>query len=36
VWYGHPAGFGNTLLVDGTPIANGNRQFYDAVGCPGL
>jgi len=36
VWYGHPAGFGNTLIVDGQPIANGNRQFYDAVGCPGL
>jgi hypothetical protein len=36
VWYGHPAGFGNTLLVDGQPIANGNRQFYDAAGCPGL
>lgn len=35
-WYGHPAGFGNVLLVDGQPIANGTRQFYDAVGCPGL
>jgi hypothetical protein len=36
VWYGHPAGFGNVLLVDGQPVANGTRQFYDAVGCPGL
>jgi len=36
VWYGHPAGFGNTLLVDGQPIANGNRQFYSATTCPGL
>jgi hypothetical protein len=33
-WYGHPAGFGNTLVVDGQTIANGNRQFYSAAGCP--
>jgi hypothetical protein len=36
VWFGHPAGLGNTLIVDGQPIANGVRQFYDAAGCPGL
>jgi hypothetical protein len=36
VWYSHPAGFGNTLIVDGETIANGARQFYDATGCPGL
>lgn len=33
-WFYHPAGFGNTLVVDGTEIANGTRQFYDATGCP--
>ncbi len=36
VWYGHAAGFGNHLIVDGVEIANGNRQFYEAAGCPGL
>jgi len=36
VWYGHPAGFGNTLIVDGNTIDNGIRQFYDAAGCPNL
>ena len=36
VWYGHPAGFGNTLIVDGSTIENGIRQFYDAAGCPNL
>lgn len=35
-WYGHPDGFGNTLIVDGQAIPNGTRQFYDPVGCPGL
>jgi hypothetical protein len=35
-WYSHPAGFGNTLVVDGQTIENGSRQFYDAAGCPGL
>jgi hypothetical protein len=35
VWLSHPDGFGNTLVVDGQVIANGSRQFYDAVGCPG-
>lgn len=35
-WFGHEAGFGNTLLVDGEAIANGSRQFYSAAGCPGL
>ena len=32
-WYSHPAGFGNTLVVDGATIANGARQFYSAAGC---
>jgi hypothetical protein len=36
VWFSHPAGFGNTLVVDGDVIANGARQFYSAAGCPGL
>jgi hypothetical protein len=36
VWFGHPAGFGNTLIVDGQVIANGVRQFYSASGCPGI
>ncbi len=35
VWYSHPGGFGNTLVVDGSPIANGTRQFYDPERCPG-
>lgn len=34
-WYGHAAGFGNTLIVDGDTIPSGGRQFYDAAGCPG-
>jgi hypothetical protein len=34
VWFSHPEGFGNTLVVDGEPIANGERQFYDPDGCP--
>ena len=33
-WYYHPAGFGNTLVVDGNEIPNGTRQFYDPLGCP--
>jgi hypothetical protein len=33
-WYGHPAGFGNTLVVDGQEIANGTRQSYSATTCP--
>ena len=36
VWYAHPAGFGNTLIVDGQMIANGSRQFYTTQGCPAL
>lgn len=36
VWYGHEAGFGNTLIVDGAPVANGSRHFYSPAGCPGL
>jgi len=35
VWYSHPVGFGNTLLVDGNLIPNGARQFYDPERCPG-
>ncbi|MEO8225844.1 MAG: hypothetical protein ABI637_00340 [Gemmatimonadota bacterium] len=35
-WFSHPAGFGNTLIVDGQEIANGARQFYDATRCPGI
>ena len=34
-WFGHPAGFGNTLIVDGNVIPNGGRQFYSATTCPG-
>ena len=34
VWYGHPDGFGNSLIVDGQPIPNGTRHFYDAPNCP--
>jgi len=35
VWFSHPAGFGNTLIVDGVSIPNGSRQFYDATKvCP--
>jgi hypothetical protein len=29
-WYSHPAGQGNTLLVNGQPIANGIRRTFDA------
>ena len=35
-WFYHPAGFGNTLVVDGTEIPNGTRQFYSALGCPAI
>ncbi len=35
VWFGHPDGFGNTLIVDGQTIPNGIRAFYDDIGCPG-
>ncbi|HKV50594.1 MAG TPA: hypothetical protein VJO52_05270 [Gemmatimonadaceae bacterium] len=34
-WFGDPDGFGNQLIVNGQLIANGIRQFYDPVGCPG-
>ena len=34
-WFSHPDGVGNTLVVDGQVMANGSRNFYDAVGCPG-
>ena len=30
-WYGHPAGFGNTLLVDGETIGNRVKHSYDAA-----
>jgi len=33
VWYSHPAGTGNTLLVDGIEQPNGSRAPYDAKGC---
>jgi hypothetical protein len=36
VWYSHPAGLNNTLIVDGTVMDNGARQFYSQNGCPGL
>ena len=36
VWYGHPAGLNNTLIVDGTVMPNGTRQFYSETGCPGM
>jgi hypothetical protein len=36
VWYGHAAGFGNSLIVDGEPVDNGIRHFYSATGCPGM
>lgn len=35
VWYSHPAGVGNTLMVDGQVIDNGFRVPYDkAKACP--
>jgi hypothetical protein len=36
VWYGHPEGFGNTFIVNGHPVPNGTRQFYEEDGCPAL
>jgi hypothetical protein len=30
-WYGHPAGFGNTLTVNGGAVANGIHHAYDAT-----
>lgn len=30
IWYGHPAGFDNTLVVDGVPFPNGIVHAYDA------
>ncbi|MEP6474403.1 MAG: hypothetical protein ABJC74_11805 [Gemmatimonadota bacterium] len=35
-WYSNPDGFGNRLIVDGHPIPNGQRAFYDPDTCPGL
>lgn len=31
VWYDHPAGFGNTLVVNGAVIPNGKVTAYDAA-----
>jgi hypothetical protein len=31
MWYAHPAGFGNTLIVNGVVVPNGTRQSYDAT-----
>ena len=33
-WFHHPAGLENTLVVDGSVVPNGTRQFYSASGCP--
>ena len=33
VWYSHPPGTGNTLMVNGQPVANGSRAAYDPKGC---
>lgn len=33
-WVSNPAGFGNTLLVNGRRIAHGSRQFFDWETCP--
>ena len=30
-WFFHPAGFGNTLLVNGDEMPNGSRTAYDAT-----
>ncbi|HKS04760.1 MAG TPA: hypothetical protein VJR92_00480 [Gemmatimonadaceae bacterium] len=35
-WYGHPAGLGNSLIVDDQLIDNGFRHSYSATTCPGL
>ena len=32
-WYSHPAGAGNTLMVNGQPVPNGSRAAYDARPC---
>ncbi|HZK77857.1 MAG TPA: hypothetical protein VFC35_03040, partial [Gemmatimonadaceae bacterium] len=32
-WYSHPGGTGNTLTVDGQPVATGSRASYDPKGC---
>ncbi len=35
VWYSHPAGTGNTLIVNGATIENGEHTAYDAARiCP--
>jgi hypothetical protein len=31
VWYSHPAGLGNTLIVNGEALPNGSRTAYDAT-----
>jgi hypothetical protein len=35
-WFYHPAGFGDTLVVDGSEIANGTGHFFSLTSCPGL
>lgn len=34
VWYSHPEGFGNTLVVNGEEVGNGSREFYNPAACP--
>jgi hypothetical protein len=33
-WFSNPAGFGNTLLVNGREIGHRTRQFFDPESCP--
>ncbi len=33
-WFSNPAGFGNSLIVDGRRIGNGTRQPFDELTCP--
>ncbi len=34
-WFAHPAGFGNSLIVNGQTMPNGSRNAYDATRvCP--
>jgi hypothetical protein len=34
-WFAHPAGLGNSLIVDGESVPTGVRQLYDPLACPG-
>ena len=36
VWFGNAKGYGNSLVVDGSTIPYGTRQFYDPDTCPGM